>query len=174
MSYINHVISTKNEKLTSPFGIRPNPTGTGTEMHYGIDVVDTNRLERTRDVGILAVAGGTVVEVINGSLIGWTIAVLHDGKILSSYQHMKNGSIKVKVGDTVFKGEQIGVMGTTGRSTGIHLHFAIKENSTAYNNGIWVDPVPYLKGIKTNKGEWIDEQGTRRNHGGNKKVKGNA
>ena len=39
-------------------------------------------------------------------------------------------------------------MGTTGESTGIHLHFGVKENSTAWDNGIYVDPMPYLEGKK--------------------------
>jgi hypothetical protein len=40
-------------------------------------------------------------------------------------------------------------MGTTGDSTGIHLHFGVKENSTYQNNGSYVDPEPYLTGVKT-------------------------
>jgi transcription antitermination factor NusG len=146
--YINNVISTRNERLTSGFGMRPNPTGPGTEMHNGADFTDAQRLERTQDVEIIAIADGTVVEVINGSLIGWTAAISHEGKILSRCQHMKNGSLRVKVGDKIKKGQTIGIMGTTGRSTAIHLHLGIKENSTAFNNGTWVDPVPYLTGAK--------------------------
>ena len=146
--YKNSVISTKNERLTSGFGLRPNPTGAGTEQHNGADFVDTNGLQRTQDVGIIAIADGKIVEVINGDLVGWTVAVSHENKILSRYQHMKNNSIKVKAGDIVKKGQTLGIMGTTGRSTGIHLHFGIKENSTAWNNGVWVDPLPYLTGAK--------------------------
>ena len=147
--YKNNIISTKNERLTSGFGPRPNPTGAGTEQHNGCDFTDAQRLELKQDVGILAVADGKVVEVIRGDSVGWTVAISHDGRILSRYQHMKDGSVKIKTGDNIKKGQQIGIMGTTGRSTGIHLHFAVKENSTAYTNGTWVDPIPYLNGVKT-------------------------
>jgi hypothetical protein len=80
--------------------------------------------------------------------VGNTVAVSHAGRILSRYQHMKNGSVRVKPGDAVKKGQTLGIMGTTGRSTAIHLHLGIKENSTAWNNGTWVDPLPYLTGAK--------------------------
>jgi len=153
MAYINHIISTKNERLTSGFGLRPNPTGAGTEKHYGADYVDAQGLQTKQDVGILAVAGGTVVEYIIGDQVGYTVGISHEGRIFSRYQHMKAGSVKVKVGDKVTKGQQIGIMGTTGRSTGIHLHFAIKTNSTSYSNGTWVDPVPYLTGEKNIEGD---------------------
>ena len=82
----------------------------------------------------------------------------HEGKILSRYQHMRVGSVPVKVGDKVKKGQVIGVMGNTGNCIssrnlpkeylGTHLHIGIKENSTFYNNGSWVNPVPYLTGQK--------------------------
>ena len=62
---------------------------------------------------------------------------------------MKAGSVTVKVGDKASKGQTIGVVGTTGRSTGRHLHLGIKTNSTAYNNGEWVNPLDYLTGAKS-------------------------
>lgn len=142
-----HIISTGRERLTSGFGMRV--LNGIAEQHNGMDFTDTDRLELMQDVNILAFADGKVVEVINGSLVGWTAAITHEGKILTRYQHMKNGSVKVKVGDTVKKGDILGVMGTTGNSTGIHLHFAIKENSTYYDNGTYVNPETYLSGAKT-------------------------
>jgi len=149
MNYPNPIISTNNHRLTSGFGNRPNPTGSGTEMHNGADFTDRDRLERIQDVGILAVADGTVAEVINGALVGWTVAVSHGGGILSRYQHMKSGSIRVKAGDSVTKGKTIGTMGTTGRSTAVHLHLGIQEGWTSGLNGRWVDPLPYLTGAKS-------------------------
>jgi len=146
--YINHVISTHNERLTSGFGRRNNPTGSGTEQHNGADFVDAQGLHRTSDVGILAIADGKVVEVINGALVGWTVSVAHEGGILSRYQHMKDNSVTVKIGDTVRKGQTLGIMGTTGRSTGVHLHIGIQAAWTAGLNGRWADPEPYLRGEK--------------------------
>lgn len=54
------------------------------------------------------------------------------------YAHMKAGSLLVSPGQIVSKGQQIGTMGTTGDSTGAHLHFEIYKNNTQ------VDPAPYL------------------------------
>ena len=61
-----------------------------------------------------------------------------DGQYETQYAHLESGSIKVKVGDTVTAGQEIGTMGTTGRSTGIHLHFEL------WHNGVRVDNYPYF------------------------------
>ena len=61
----------------------------------------------------------------------------------SVYYHMQKGFVKVKVGDSVTKGQVIGYMGLTGYSTGAHLHFGVYSNLTTH-----VDPLPYLKGEK--------------------------
>lgn len=154
---VNHVHGTKSYILTSGFRIASRPD------HNGADFVDAQRQEATpRGVDILAIADGTIVEYIVGNLVGVTVAILHEGKILSRYQHMRSGSVPVKVGDKVKKGQVIGVMGNTGNCIssntaipqeyrGTHLHIGIKENSTFYNNGSWVNPVPYLTGQKTIK-----------------------
>ena len=154
---INHVLGTKSYTLTSGFRPANRPD------HNGLDFVDAKRQEATeRGVDILAIADGEVVEYTNGSLVGVTIAILHEGKILSRYQHMRLGSVLVKKGDKVKKGQVIGVMGNTGSCIssntsipaeyrGTHLHIGIKENSTSYNTGSWVNPIPYLTGQKTIK-----------------------
>jgi hypothetical protein len=161
--YKNHVISTSDELLTSGFRPANRPD------HTGCDFVDSKgQCNTPRGVDILAFADGKVVEVIKGSLVGNTVAIAHEGKILTRYQHMRDG-VKVKKGDTVKKGQVIGVMGNTGYCTssnksvpseyrGTHLHFGVKENSTAYNNGIWVDPEPYLNGAKTIKSAAVPAQ----------------
>ena len=150
MAYKNHIISTQKECRTSPFGLRVNPvTKTETEQHDGIDIVDANGLQKTTDVYSIAFADGVVVDVHNGDFIGHGVDVLHAGNILTRQYHFKAGSVKLKVGDKVKKGDRLGILGTTGRSTGVHLHFALKENSTKWNNGKYVDPEPYLNGIKT-------------------------
>ena len=160
MSYINHVISTMDEKLTS--GYRPS----NRPDHYGADFISKDKLQNTpRGVDIVAIADGIVGDssiggVYKGGEIGCTVAIQHDGKILSRYQHLRDGSIVVKNGERVKKGQKIGVMGNTGycisydttvppEYRGTHLHLGIKKNSTAYNNGDYVDPIPYLTGAKT-------------------------
>lgn len=150
--YKNHIITTKNELLTSGFRIPSRPT------HDGADYVDVQRKERISDVGILAFADGTVVSVRFGNSVGWNVDILHAGGFLTRYCHMKDKSVQVKKGDKVKQGQTVGIMGTTGDSTGIHLHFAIKEsvkeddadykNDTYYMRGSYVNPEPYLKGEK--------------------------
>ena len=72
---------------------------------------------------------------------------------------MRLNSVVVKEKQKVKKGQVIGVMGNTGNCVssntaippeyrGTHLHLGIKENSTAWNNGSWVNPIPYLAGAK--------------------------
>jgi len=119
------------------------------QFHDGIDFVDANGLQLKNDgIAIIAVADGKIAETGKGSSVGNYVDIAHDGKILSRYFHMRDNSITVKKGDAVKKGQKIGIMGTTGDSTGVHLHFAIRENSTYCTNGAYVDPEPYLTGTK--------------------------
>jgi len=149
MAYINHVISTQNERRTSPYGERIDPLTGRKARHDGIDIVDANGLQLKNDgVAIIAIADGKVAATGNHVSAGYYIDIAHDGKILSRYFHMRAGSIAVKSGDTVKKGQKIGIMGKTGDGTGIHLHFAIRENSTSFNTGAYADPEPYLTGLK--------------------------
>ena len=162
-TYKETVLSTGDELLTSGFsGSSGNPTPARTG-HYGSDFVcvknsKTDLIHTARGVDILALADGEIVEVIKGNLVGNTVAILHESKILTRYQHMRDG-LYVKKGDMVKKGQRLGIMGNTGNCSssrkdlaaeylGTHIHLGIKENSTAYNNGTWVNPIPYLTGAK--------------------------
>ena len=146
MQFKNPVISTNNHRLTSQFGKRADPiTGRLGVQHDGVDIVDAAGLQRTQDIWCTAIANGTVVEKWNGAEIGHGVDILHAGNILTRQYHFKSAS-PLKVGDKVKKGDRTGIMGTTGRSTGIHLHFGVKINSTRWNNGTYVDPAPYLNG----------------------------
>ena len=147
------IISTGKPLITSGYGWRF--LGGVREHHDGIDIVDIQRQERTEDVYALAIADGVVNAVHKGASIGNAVDIAHDGNMLTRYYHFKNRS-KLNVGDRVRAGDKVGILGTTGNSTGIHLHFAIKRNSTAWNNGTYVDPMPYLKGELT-----IDEVKTK-------------
>ena len=147
MGFKNNIISTQDEYITSPFGVRPNPLGAGTEFHNGLDIVSSRGLQKTQDVWSIAIADGVVTDKHNGELIGHGIDILHDGKVLSRQYHFKSASV-LKVGDKVKKGDRIGILGTTGRSTGVHLHFGVKTGSTKWDNGDYVDPTPYLDGTK--------------------------
>lgn len=93
---------------------------------------------------IVAIEEGTVKTSSYDSSRGYYVEITHD-KGTSLYYHMKKGTVKVSKGDKVKKGQIIGYMGSTGNSTGNHLHFGIKVN------GYIVDPKPYLLGNKNLK-----------------------
>lgn len=126
--------------VTSPYGPRTNPISGISELHDGVDLGGGG--------AIFAVRDGTVTKVVtDGVGGGWgnNISIDHGevaglGHIYSFYAHL--ASVNVSVGDTVKAGQQIGVMGSTGFSTGIHLHFGIykdppglsdKDGSRTYN-----------------------------------------
>lgn len=112
-------------RLTSPYGIRSNPTGEGFEFHTGVDYANTT------GTPILAAADAMVDRVVSGTTgYGRYVVLRHDMKGLtfySLYAHLH--TIDVKPGQIVKRGEKIGGLGSTGRSTGPHLHFEIQNGS---------------------------------------------
>lgn len=100
-------------------------------LHKGIDIAGPS------DLSILAADNGTV------SYAGWNggygnmVEINHNNGMKTLYAHLS--SIDVAVGQTVAKGQKIGIMGTTGNSTGIHLHFEV------YKNGQLQNPMDYLR-----------------------------
>lgn len=100
--------------------------------HKGIDIASPKNSE------IYAAASGTVVTAVKGhSSYGNYVVIDHgDGKTETLYAHCN--SLNVKKGDKVKAGQVIAFVGTTGRSTGNHLHFEIKINGTR------IDPAPYI------------------------------
>lgn len=100
------------------------------------------------DPRIVSVESGVVSNVwLNHSSYGNCVEIQHlyeDGTVIYSfYAHMKNDSVTVQAGDIVEKGQTIGTMGSTGNSTGNHLHFEIRTNSGyAYNT----NPTSYVFG----------------------------
>ena len=125
--------------LTSPFGSRT-LNGT-TRQHNGVDLVGKGY---TLD-HVVAYDDGTVTAALNtcsGSepATGNYVKIKHKSGLVSIYMHMKRGSVTVKVGDQVKRGQRLGFMGNTGRSTGAHLHFGLQIG------GKYVDPLPYLRG----------------------------
>lgn len=131
-------------KCTSAFGNRTivvkGKTYKG--FHKGIDL--------TGGLTIVATEKGTVSN-IRTTIKGYSekysagnfVVVKHANKKYTMYYHLKYGSIKVKKGDKVNIGTVLGTMGSTGFSTGTHLHYGVKIN------GVYVNPEPYLKGTKT-------------------------
>ncbi|WP_349410884.1 M23 family metallopeptidase [Pseudalkalibacillus sp. SCS-8] len=100
-------------------------------QHKGIDIA------RPSNRAILAVDNGTVVSAgFNSGGYGNRIIINHNNGFKSVYAHL--ASMNVSVGQTVKKGQKIGVMGSTGHSTGVHLHFEL------YKNGALLNPLKYI------------------------------
>ncbi|WP_342476515.1 M23 family metallopeptidase [Paenibacillus sp. FSL H7-0350] len=98
--------------------------------HKGVDLVSGNRTIKSADAGTVSFAG-----VQNG--YGNVVIVNHNNGYVTYYGHLS--SISVSTGQKLGQGSSIGIMGSTGRSTGTHLHFEIRKNGTAIN------PMKYLK-----------------------------
>lgn len=101
------------------------------QFHKGIDIA------RAGDRTIKAADNGVVVSAGWDGGYGNKIVIDHRNGIRTVYAHL--ASINVHVGQTVAKGTKIGVMGSTGNSTGVHLHFEV------YKNGVLQNPLTYLR-----------------------------
>ena len=117
-------------RVTSGFGIRTSPFSRRKEFHYGIDIA------APRGTLIMASADGKVIEAAYRRGYGNTIIINHGYGIRTMYAHLS--SIGVSVGEEVLKGQRIGLMGSTGVTTGSHLHYEV------HLNGIAVNPRGYL------------------------------
>ena len=117
-------------KLTSPYGYRTHPTTGQWKFHNGVD------LANDKGTPIYAVRSGKVTVATYGSTYGYYVTINHGDGFSSLYAHMTR--FVVSKGDTVEKGQLIGYMGSTGRSTGPHLHFSI------FYNGSTVNPMNYI------------------------------
>jgi murein DD-endopeptidase MepM/ murein hydrolase activator NlpD len=116
--------------LSSHYGMRKDPfTGKAT-MHKGVDFAGKE------GSSVIATGAGIVTWSGNRSGYGYLVEIDHGNGIKTRYGH--NSALKVKVGDIVTKGQVIAAMGSTGRSTGTHLHFEVIKN------GRQVDPLPYI------------------------------
>ncbi|MBI1844913.1 MAG: peptidoglycan DD-metalloendopeptidase family protein [Actinobacteria bacterium] len=117
-------------RITSEFGPRVHPIYGTERMHDGLDF--------GADVGIpiLAAADGVVVSAGERGGYGNTVLVDHGGSLSTLYAHQS--TMAVGMGDPVKRGQVIGYVGSTGFSTGPHLHFEVRVN------GAPVDPMPYL------------------------------
>ncbi len=117
-------------KLSSRYGIRVGPVDGIHRMHWGID------LEASTGTSVLAAAEGTVADVGYNGTYGKYIILRHSG-FQTLYGHLSR--FTVAVGESVAQGRKIGEVGSTGVSTGPHLHFGV------FRGGEPVDPLRYLK-----------------------------
>ncbi len=132
-------------KVGSPFGPR------GGRLHAGVD------LTAAKNTPIYAAAAGKVIVVIcdsgNGNCnidggtgvggCGWYVEIQHKGNIITRYCHMQRRP-DVRVGQQVQAGQPIGIVGSSGNSSGPHLHFEVHTSSPA-NNGNATNPIAFLR-----------------------------
>lgn len=124
--------------VTSEFGYRQHPITGAYELHNGIDLVNGNPT-----TPIYASAAGEVV--IAGSYPEWYgnyVVIKHSDGLYTGYAHQSQ--LRVSVGDTVNQGQQIGNMGTTGPSTGPHLHFQFFKNGPWPSQNDFINPREYI------------------------------
>ena len=120
--------------VTSNFGFREFDN----KFHKGLDLGTGSE-----NIPTYAAESGTVIFAGYSGSAGNLITIDHGNGLVTKYMH--HSEIYVKVGDHVEKGQQIGLSGTTGRSTGNHLHFQVEEN------GVAVNPLLYLEGNGTSR-----------------------
>lgn len=121
--------------ITSRFGNRK--WNGAVRHHNGIDLVAKTKTGGHVTDYITAHTGGVVEEVGYTDSVGNFVSIRVRKTTVMVYYHLKAKS-PLKEGTAVKKGAVVGYMGSTGKSTGAHLHFGIKEN------GKWIDPEPYL------------------------------
>ena len=116
--------------LTSPFGYRDAPTSGASSYHQGVD------LAGPEGTPIYASRSGTVTIATYSKSAGYYVTINHGDGFSSIYMHMTN--YVVSPGTKVAQGQLIGYMGSTGISTGPHLHFGIAYNGTYVNPALYV------------------------------------
>lgn len=119
-------------RLSSNYGTRVHPITGKIKKHTGVD------LAAPQGTDIHAAAGGVVIVAEWWSGYGNTVIIDHGNNVWTLYGHIRQGGISVEKGQTIKKGEKIAEVGSTGNSTGPHLHFEVRINGTP------VDPMPYL------------------------------
>ncbi len=122
--------SAVSQRITSPYGYRPHPISGGKKLHRGIDIgagLGTN---------VLAAEAGTVVTAGWNNSYGYYITINHGNGYVTLYAH--NSKLLVSKGATVSRGQVIAKCGSTGNSTGPHIHFEVSLN------GKLQDPMNYF------------------------------
>ena len=117
-------------RISSPYGYRNSPTAGASTYHKGVDIAVPMGTE------IVAAAAGTVVTATYSASAGNYVMISHGGRLYTVYMHCSR--LAVSEGDTVAQGQVVGYAGSTGISTGSHLHFGVSKG------GAYVDPMDYV------------------------------
>lgn len=118
--------------ISSGFGNRVDPIYGGSRFHAGVDIA------ASCNNSIWAASTGTVTYAGWNGSYGNYVRIDHGGGISTAYGHIINGGIKVSHGQQVIAGSLIAKVGSTGKSSGCHLHFEVRQNGTA------IDPRPFM------------------------------
>jgi murein DD-endopeptidase MepM/ murein hydrolase activator NlpD len=122
---------TTSKVITSGFGYRVDPLTRAPSFHSGVDI------GASENSPVYAAADGKVIFTGSDIFHGNNIVIDHASGLHTWYMHLNK--IMVNQGDSVIKGQKIGLVGSTGRSTGPHLHYEVQKN------GASIDPKPYLQ-----------------------------
>lgn len=136
-------------RLTSSFGLRRDPFTRRGAMHSGQDFGGAYRST------IRAAAPGRVVRAGWWGGYGRAVVIDHGGGIRTRYAHLS--AISVSRGDHVDRGDQVGAMGSTGRSTGTHLHFEVRIDGRAVNPRPFLESPAHVIEIQANAGRRLAE-----------------
>jgi len=137
-----HPVTTR--RISSPYGWRANPTGPGNQIHIGQDY------PISCGSPVYAAEDGTVSVSAWAGHSGMRVTIDHGFNVQTGYSH--NSKLIAKVGQNVKQGELIALAGTTGNSTGCHVHFEV------IIDGRWHDPRNYLPLIPGQRNAMIDSQ----------------
>ena len=140
--------------VKSPMGWRIHPVKKEKKHHNGTDIIPG---KGAKNPYIEAFADGKVLKARKsdaaGGGFGWYVTIQHkiDGEYYTSlYAHMVEGSLQVKPGQKITAGTVLGKMGTTGMSTGVHLHWEIwkgKDHGWSADGKGFVEPVGFVKAL---------------------------
>lgn len=112
-------------RRSSDFGYRRSPFSGRRQMHRGVD------FSVSRHTPIQATGDGTVIEAKYKGGFGRRVVIDHGNGLTSVYAHLQ--SIRVKAGQKVCRGQEVGTVGSSGRSTGPHLHYEVRHDGKALN-----------------------------------------
>lgn len=128
--------------ITSGFGWRSSPFHRGGHFHSGID------LSVERNTPVLATADGVVVDSGRKGEYGIAVIIRHKAGIETLYGHLAKST--VREGEKVCRGQRIGLVGSSGRSTGPHLHYEVRVNGDATNPRPYIELASYAKMFHSN------------------------
>jgi murein DD-endopeptidase MepM/ murein hydrolase activator NlpD len=153
LNYAHAMLPVHDPEISSDFGWRVAPCGACSSDHQGVDFVPGEGKP------VMAILNGVVAEAGINQGYGYWVKIEHivpitDGEVerwVTVYAHLKAGSIPddVRVGANVARGQNLGAVGSTGISTGPHLHFEL------HIDGVVVDPLPIISQSQSVRGSEV-------------------